>query len=113
MVVKRKFMGTLENKDKFGPLKILRQQREKLDTLISELEKQRHRIIDVAYERLEESHKFEVLRVDGDPEKDKSWTQLERVTCKVKCQQCPHGDFLYKYYKRKDGSFRIKFQGEA
>jgi hypothetical protein len=95
------------------PRKILLRERDLLNSQITKIEKQPLRIIDVANERLEASHVFKVLRLDGNPEKDKSWTQIERIFCKSRCEKCPHGDFLYRYSKRKDGTNRIVMTGEA
>jgi hypothetical protein len=94
------------------PLKSLLRERDILNSQISKIQKQPIEIIDIANERLEASHEFKVLRVDGDPIKDRSWTQLERIFCKTKCEKCPHGDFLYRYSKRKNGTYRIVMEGE-
>src|SRR5690242_10332233 len=102
----------MKNQRSKMPLKVLREERNALNVVIAELEKLPMRIIDVAYEHSEIKHRYEVLRVDGDLKKDKKWTQLERIFCKSKCKKCPHGDFIYKYSRLKNGKVRTKFYGE-
>jgi len=95
-----------------GPLKELKKQKAELEKIITELEKQPPRILDIAYERIQKNHRFKILKIEGSPKKDKKWRQVERIICKTKCSKCPHGDFWYRYSKRKDGSLNIKLLGE-
>lgn len=94
------------------PLNYLRRLRDYLDVLIGQLEAAPRREIDIAFEHPEDPSRVQVLRVKGDPEKSKSWEQVERVFCDPPCPDCPHGDFFYRYYRRKDGSVRIYYVGK-
>jgi hypothetical protein len=94
-------------------LKDLRTLRDYLDSLIQKIENGSRREIDIATDHPEEPSRIRVLGIQGNPETSKSWIQREQILCAQRCSNCPHGEFLYRYKRRKDGSLSVKYLGKA
>ena len=97
------------------PLSKLRQLRNDLDILISEIENGPRREIDIAEDHTGDPALIaEVVRVEGDKTSGK-WYQVERIYCSLeRCPNCPHGDFWYEYQvNKKRKTFRVSFREKA
>ena len=97
------------------PLSKLRQLRDDLQKLVSELENSPRREIDIATAHTgDPALTVQVLRIIGDKNSNK-WGQVERILCSLeRCPNCPHGDFTYEYRKnKKSGAGKVIYKGEA
>jgi hypothetical protein len=92
------------------PLRKLRRLAADLEKLIKELEGTPLREIDIAAEHSgDPALVAQVLRTHGSAQ-DRQWFQVERIYCSIeRCPSCPHGDFKYRYQRRKDGTFTKKY----
>jgi hypothetical protein len=92
------------------PLTELRRLASDLQKLIQELEAGPQRDIDIATEHNGDPKLVaKVLRTSGSPS-DHHWYQVERIYCSIeRCPSCPHGDFKYRYQRRKNGTIRKKY----
>ena len=97
------------------PLKKLRELRDDVQTVITDIESQRdRRDIDIASEfRGEPEFVAEVLRASGNKESGK-WEQLEKIYCsRERCSRCPHGPFFFTYRRIKSsGKLKVKYSGK-
>jgi hypothetical protein len=94
------------------PLRDLRQLHDYIGSLLTKLDQGPRREIDIATEHPEDPSRVRVLRINGDP-KSSRWMQVERIYCSPPCADCPHGDYFYRYTRRKNGSVRVQFKSKA